>query len=57
MTTKQKQPQPVFSFILPTRLRSQMCIRSIASVADKCDDLGCFEFLLAFDEDELTVGE
>lgn len=41
-----------FSFLLPTRERTALCIKSIKSLKDLCKDISSFEVLLAFDDDD-----
>lgn len=46
-----------YSFLLPTRLRTQTCIQSIGSIYEKSSNKNIFEILLAFDEDDETRHE
>jgi glycosyltransferase involved in cell wall biosynthesis len=48
---------PYISVILPTRKRSEQCIKSIESLYTKAQDKNSFEILLAFDNDDTESKE
>lgn len=44
------------SFLMPTRGRPELAIRSLASLKEHCTDMACWEVALAFDQDDRENG-
>lgn len=49
---------PIFSFLIPTRHRRDLCIDSINTIQSNCQETNkhCFELLFAIDEDDIENG-